>query len=350
MEAAALAPVVNSRAVAGGPMRRTQAGSRVSRFVFTVNNYSDEEYEFLTTFPCQWLVVGKEIGENGTPHLQGACILGSQWSFSKLKTLTGFKRAHLETMCGRPEDSLVYCTKEDSNAFVSGVLPSQGKRTDVATAVSRIQSGESVRQLAKDESGGIAVVKFHKGLTVLRSMLSVQRTAPPFVFWLHGSTGVGKTRCSFELGRALGGGDDDIWISSGGLRWFDGYDGQSVAIFDEFRAKHVTSFAFLLRLLDRYPISVEFKGGFVNWIPKSIIITSNNDPDECFAKRKEHVPEDIAQLRRRITSIRRLDVGMESGDREDLVRELLSHTTRVSAVRSVENGKSSSSESSDANQ
>jgi len=320
MEAAA--PKLSARASQGGPVRRNQSGQRVSRFVFTLNNYTDEEYEFFLTFRCQWLVVGKEVGENGTPHLQGACILGTQWSFSKLKTLIGFKRAHLETMCGKPEDSLVYCTKQDSQAYVYGTLPSQGKRNDVRAAVSRIQSGESVRQLASDEEGGVAVVKFHKGLTVLRSLLTKPRTEPPAIFWLHGSTGTGKTRSAFELGRVLASGDSDIWISSGGLRWFDGYDGQSVAIFDEFRSKHVTSFAFLLRLLDRYPFQVEFKGGFVAFIPRFIIITCNHDPDECFAKRKEHVPEDIAQLHRRITKIELLEPGLSDDGRLELVSRL----------------------------
>jgi len=320
MEAAA--PKLSARATQGGPARRNQSGQRVSRFVFTLNNYTEEEYDFFLSFYCQWIVVGKEVGENGTPHLQGACILGSQWSFSKLKTLIGFKRAHLETMCGRPEDSLAYCTKQDSQAFVYGTLPSPGKRNDVRAAVTRIQSGESVRQLASDEEGGVAVVKFHKGLTVLRSLLSAPRTEPPTVYWLHGKTGVGKTRSAFELGRVLASGDSDIWISSGGLRWYDGYDGQSVAIFDEFRAKHVNGFDFLLRLLDRYPLQVEFKGGFVAWVPRVIIITCNSDPDTCFAKRKEHVPEDIAQLHRRITKIKLLNAGLTDESRQRLVTKL----------------------------
>lgn len=317
MEAAA-------RATVGGPVRRerSQKGQRVTRFVFTLNNWTEEEYDFLTEFPCKWMVVGKEVGENGTPHLQGACILGSQWSFSKLKTLTGFKRAHIESMNGTPEDSLAYCTKQDSDAFVKGTLPTPGKRTDVINAVARIQKGESLRSLAKDEEGGVAVVKFYKGLTVLRSLTRKPRDGPPKVFWLHGPTGVGKTRCAFEFAQSVAEGDDDIWISSGGLRWFDGYDAHSVVIFDEFRAKHVTSFAFLLRILDRYPMSVEFKGGFANWTPRVIIITSNKCPDDCFATRKEHVPEDIAQLHRRLTRVVELERLLEDDERADLVRQL----------------------------
>lgn len=231
-------------------------------------------------------------------------------------------------MRGKPEDSLVYCTKEDSAAFVHGVLPTPGKRTDLVVAVEAIRSGSSLRELAQDDVSAVAVVKFSKGLTILRGLLQQPRTEAPFVFWVHGETGVGKTRSAFESARALSSGDDDIWISSGGLRWFDGYDGQSVVIFDEFRAKHVTSFAFLLRLLDRYPLSVEFKGGFVNWVPRYILITSSKDPDSCFATRKEHVPEDIAQLSRRISRVYHIEHSLNDEERASLVGEILALVRR----------------------
>lgn len=301
------APIL-AQPVQGGAQRRDRTGQRIRRFVFTLNNWTQEEYDFLTQeFAPQttWGVIGKEVGETGTLHLQGAVILGSQWSFSKLKTLSGLRRAHIECMRGKPEDSLSYCTKQDENAFIWGTLPEPGKRKDIEIAVDQIKAGVSLRTLAngEDGAGAVAVVKFHRGLTVLRSLTQPTRTQPPKVFWIAGETGTGKTRSVFKSARLLtGGSDDDIWISSGGLRWFDGYDGQSVAIFDDFRAKHVTSFAFLLRLLDRYPVSVEFKGGFVNWVPKFIFITCPYDIDDCFSTRKSHLPEDIQQLERRVTA------------------------------------------------
>lgn len=60
----------------GGPIRRNQAGSRLSRFVFTLNNYTEEEVAFLKEFGAttKWFVMGKEVGESGTLHLQGILI------------------------------------------------------------------------------------------------------------------------------------------------------------------------------------------------------------------------------------------------------------------------------------
>lgn len=316
--------------VQGGPIRRTQ--NRLSRFVFTLNNWTQPEYDWIVNEwspRVKWMIVAKETGESGTLHLQGACIIGTQTAFSTLKTSIGFRRAHIEQMRGKPADSLVYCTKQDMNAFVCGTLPAEGKRSDLLDAVSLIRSGSAVVDLAtaSDESA-LVVTKFYKGLIHLRSILREPRSGPPKVIWLFGPTGVGKTRCAFESGSKLAP-DSRIWISSGGLRWFDGFDGHDVAIFDDFRAKHVPNFAFLLRLLDRYPMQVEFKGGFVEWTPKYIFITCPTDPDECFARRKEHVPEDIKQLHRRITKVINLPALLGDSGRGLLVDTIVGLCTQL---------------------
>ncbi|AXH78100.1 MAG: helicase [Cressdnaviricota sp.] len=313
-----------------GATRRTQ--QRLRRFVFTLNNWTDEEYEQIKT-QCapvyfKWMVMGREKGDAGTPHLQGAAILLKQTAFTSVKNLPGLKRAHIAEMKGTPEQSLAYCTKEDTNAFQFGALPQPGKRNDVHNAAERIIGGESLRSLAKDTEGAVAVVKFFKGLTVLRSLTRPERTAPPQVFWIYGQTGTGKTRCAFESARDLSESESDIWISSGGLKWFDGYDGQSVAIFDDFRAKHVPNFPFLLRLLDRYPMSVEIKGASVQWLPKYIFITCPYEPDVCFSKRKEHVPEDIAQLHRRLTKVYHFANKLKKDARRKFVESVRSFVPR----------------------
>lgn len=295
-----------NRATPSTPYRppRTQAGTRLSRFVFTLNNWTTEEYDDLTKQVAptvKWMVIGRETSETGTPHLQGACIIGRQVSFSVLKTWAGLKRAHIERMNGAPHASLIYCSKEDSNPFIHGSLPQPGKRNDLHNAVERIRDGASIRDLANSEDATV-VVKFHKGLTTLRSYMDVQPRPVPQVFWLHGPTGTGKTRSAVEFAESLSGAGN-YWISSGSLRWFDGYDGHRVAIFDDLRPKHA-SFSFLLRLLDRYEVSVEFKGGFVRWKPEYIIVTANLGPREMWNYR---TTEQLDQLERRCTLIQRVE-------------------------------------------
>ena len=343
------------RTCPGAPRKQNPTKQiRFRRFVFTLNNYTQEEYSWITESfapSVTWIVVGKEIGANGTPHLQGACVIGNQMTLSRLKTLVGFARAHLEVMHGKPQDSLVYCTKQDSAAFVSGTLPAEGKRKDIHEITARIRQGTTLRELIDDDAGAEAIVKFHRGLTVLRSLCRQQRNPdkPPCVIWLHGATGTGKTRSAFSTSMHLTGSIDDIWLSSGGLQWFGGYDGQRVAIFDDFRAKHAPDFSFLLRVTDRYPLRVPFKGGEVEWGPRVIIFTAPKDPKECFSTRNEHRPEDVGQLLRRLSGIeeylgepgddlasfrheRLLEIIRESGawdDEEEAVGNIESNTNRV---------------------
>lgn len=87
--------------------------------------------------------------------------------------------------------------------------------------------------------------------------------------------------------------------TKGGALWFDGYEGQEVAVFDDFRPWWCR-FDYLLRLLDRYPMKVPIKGGFVNWIPEIIIITTQKSIRDTFTG-EYRTDEDIRQLERRVT-------------------------------------------------
>ena len=279
---------------------RNTIGSRLRRFVFTLNNYTQKEYEDIIQLKCRWLIVAKEIGEHGTPHLQGACVIGRQVAFSTIKKWPGFARCHVEQMHGTPEDSLRYCSKQDRDAFQSGTIPSPGKRTDLMDVVDKMREGKTVRDLVLEEETkySTAVIKYYKGLMVLQSLLRQDREHPPVVIWIHGASGIGKTRAAIEFGHELAG-PYGVWISSGSLRWFQGYMGQPVALFDDLRTKHA-EFSMLLRLLDRYPLEVEIKGASVKWTPRVILVTAPKDPQAMWSLRTD---EDKTQLSRRISAV-----------------------------------------------
>ncbi len=64
---------------------------------------------------------------------------------------------------------------------------------------------------------------------------------------------------------------------------------------DDFRPEDM-KFQRLLKLLDRYPYMVEVKGGYRQFLAKTVIITCPKHPEECYAE----AGEDIEQLLRRI--------------------------------------------------
>ena len=294
---------------------KSRSGSRLRRFVFTLNNYTEEEYTALIEFSktTTWFIMGKETGEQGTPHLQGACVLGRQVAFSMLKALPGFSRCHLEPMRGEPQASRDYCSKQDLNFYEIGALPQPGKRSDLHDVCEAMKEGQTLRQVA--ELHPTQVVKFSKGLMYYRSLLAKPRDVnfPPKIFWIYGPTGCGKSRFVYELAMAIAKSSDNIWSTSSDLKWFDGYDGQKVAIFDDFRPKEV-SFSFLLRVLDRYPLQVPIKGSYTNWNPEYIFITAPHDPCKLFEYRATYRAEDIQQLKRRISKT--FDFGQSSDQLE----------------------------------
>lgn len=271
---------------------------RYRRFCFTLNNWTEDELTLLKALPCTWMIVGKEVGAEGTPHLQGAVCLSTQRTLAGIKKLPGFARAHIEEMKGTPEDSLVYCSKEDPNPFQKGDMPRPGKRNDLQEVAAKVLEGVTLQELA--ETDPAMIIKYHSGLTVLRSYQTKPRrpSDPPTVIWIHGRTGTGKTRASFEACERMFG-EGTCWMSCGSLRWFPKYDGHPGVVLDDIRTKHC-EFGFLLRLLDRYPFQVEPKGSHAEWIPKLIFITAPQGPREMWNLRTE---EQLDQLERRITHI-----------------------------------------------
>lgn len=83
-------------------------------FSWTLNNYTEEIFEktqkTLGSLKCLY-VIGKEIGESGTPHLQGYSYFTSTKSFRQVKLLISDK-IHIEKSKGSKEQNFNYCTKD----------------------------------------------------------------------------------------------------------------------------------------------------------------------------------------------------------------------------------------------
>ncbi len=81
---------------------------------FTLNNYSDEEVAVIDAIfqdGVSYVTYGKEVGENGTPHLQGFIIFDRKKRFTAVKLVLG-NRVHLEPARGPAYRAAVYCHKD----------------------------------------------------------------------------------------------------------------------------------------------------------------------------------------------------------------------------------------------
>ena len=140
--------------------------------------------------------------------------------------------------------------------------------------------GKLEEEYIKGTLGPVDVIRAKK----IRQIFAMERKPDPYkkklVLWFKGDTGEGKTRSAVEIAERY---NLDWWMSSESLKWFDGFDGQQVAIIDEFRKTMLSEWSFLLRLLDGYSLFVQVKGGFTRWNPKIVVITTPASPEECFS-------------------------------------------------------------------
>lgn len=94
---------------------------RARRWCFTLNNYIEEDLSQLSQeFNNSLFIIGKEVGENGTKHLQGYVEFKNQTRFSTLKKIC--ERAHWETAKGNREANVTYCSK-DANFITNITVP-----------------------------------------------------------------------------------------------------------------------------------------------------------------------------------------------------------------------------------
>lgn len=90
---------------------------------FTWNNYSEDDVTRLTEWcgsKCSKVTIGREVGEGGTPHLQGTFKLHAKMRFSALAKL--WPKAHWEKTWN-PERAVEYCRKDGNLAVDFGGLP-----------------------------------------------------------------------------------------------------------------------------------------------------------------------------------------------------------------------------------
>lgn len=276
---------------------------------FTHNNYTDcdiEEYVFIGEslaapgggryvgkYPIRYFVFGKEVGSNGTPHVQGFV------SFVKRTSLQGARKAfpgtHLESARGTPDQAATYC-KKDGVFNEYGTLPAQsGSRSDLDALGRAILAGATKDDLQESYPGQFVRYRHNIEQMLRERVVSRDWETDVRVFW--GKTGTGKTRRVYEFVKR-----DEIYVHPGGP-WFDGYHGQSVVLFDDYTGS-CFKIGYLLKLLDRYPMKVPVKGGFVEFCPKHIFFTSNMDPRTWYSNA---LPEHINAMFRRINSIQHFE-------------------------------------------
>jgi len=188
-----------------------------------------------------------------------------------------------------------YCEKDGD--FVTVNKASQGVRTDVHNVCDLLQGGASIAKVAV--AYPTTFLRLHRGIAAFHLVLQRPHTGKPKVVWLYGPTGTGKSRMAMALGHAIGQHmTEDVWRATESLKYFYGYQGQKVVIFDDFRDSWCP-YSYLLNLFDWGPMYVHTMGACAPWMAEYIWVTCNKSPAELYPG----VHENRDQLLRRLDEI-----------------------------------------------
>jgi hypothetical protein len=251
----------------------------------------------------KYFVHGTELcPTTGTEHLQCFFVFKNDQSLANLRSKFSKWFGFNQTIAWKKADSnadecIDYCKKDGLNIVEFGQRPKgKGARSDLESVAKSIKSGANMSDLF--ELHPASFFKYAPGMQKAISLTSKPRDWKTEVYWIHGPTGTGKSNWVFRTcDRA------ELYVKDGNSKWFDGYQSQKNVLFDDFRPSKELPFNLLLRLLDRYPMTVEGKGSSMNFSPERIFITTPQPPVETFQHLEWIKEEDLSQLTRRITQV-----------------------------------------------
>lgn len=249
---------------------------KARNWIITVNNPGEWNIEFPNN--VVYCVGQEESGESGTPHWQLLMKFKHPVRLNQVKRV--FPRCHAEVRKGSEVQALNYVLKEDTRVRqlspygitqeqIECLLTSGKRRTGSLDLIKeKIDQGANEQDIADDFFGDW--VRHHRAFRAYILLKSSPRSLSdaPTVIVLYGPTGTGKSRYCIE--RYPGA----YWKQRS--NWWDGYTNEKVVVIDEFYGW--IPFDLLLRLCDRYPLMLETKGGQVNCLADTIVITSNTLP------------------------------------------------------------------------
>lgn len=248
--------------------------SRSRGWCLTLNNYSEDEYLSLLSSVCSYVILGRERGQEGTPHIQGYMYFATLKSLAQVRLLSD--RAHWEIAKGTPDENYVYCSKQ--HAFEErGSIPisskEKGKRGgDKSKAI--WAENWALAKSGDFEKLNPAQIRTWEYIYAKYSAAPSDRSELTNI-WIHGPSGCGKSRFVRE--------NYPSFYSKPMSKWWDGYSNEDVVVLDDFAPEHGKFLGYFLKIwADHYVFNAEVKGGMLRIRPKIVIVTSQYPLYECF--------------------------------------------------------------------
>ena len=223
----------------------------------------------LAELDVKYIVYGKEVGQNGTPHIQGYIVFKSNYRLTALKRLHA--TAHWEIAKGSNSQNRAYCTK-DGDVYERGEIPADNGGEGEKRRWEEARSAACEGRL--DDIPADIYVRYYRTVKEIKKDHMVRPSDAEDVTgeWYYGAPGVGKSYMARQK-------YPESYLKMQN-KWWDGYQNEETVILDDFDSKEL---GHLLKIwCDRYAFTAETKGGALCIRPKKIIITSNYRPDDLW--------------------------------------------------------------------
>jgi len=233
---------------------------------------------------CKYCVYQLEQGdETHRLHYQGYMEFTGAKRFTWLHAnCDGLESANFFIRRGSQDEAVNYAMKRETR--VEGpwewglARPNEaGKRNDLVHVKRALDEGRSMAYIADNFFGPF--LRYQRGFKEYKRLKMPKRDWPMEIIVIIGPTGTNKTRWCRENY------PDAYWKD--GTKWWDDYDGHETVVWDEFYASSC-KFIDLLKILDRSPLHVETKGGYVQFTSRRIIFTSNEEPERWYNAERTH--------------------------------------------------------------
>lgn len=253
------------------------------RLIFlTWNNWredfktKEEAFNYFKDLPqIKAFVIGFEIGEQGTEHIQGVFQFKRSKRFNTLREY--FKNNHIEKIHDL-KSAVDYC-KKDNDFLEFGKLTSQGQRTDIEEFTEAIIAGYSDIELLTEFPAHTQ--RFLHNIDKIRQMVLTEFYQKNLrhnlkVVFISGDAGVGKTRYIYERHNI-----SDIYRVCNYENPFDNYKSQRILVLDEYNNQ--LNIQLLLNILDIYPLLLPARYNDKWACYEQVYVISNYDFDELFS-------------------------------------------------------------------
>lgn len=268
--------------------------SKTRSFCVTNFNLETDYQKLVEDRKVRYIAYGEETcPTTGRRHHQAFCYFDAQRSTGvrALKVIADLFRqgkqavsVRVSPMRGSLRQNEDYCGKE-GKLVEFGEKPSPGARGDIEEVKKQILSGEKSSDDICVESP-----EFHHqyGRTLDRleaiALRKRFRTEMTRGIWYTGASGVGKSHKVFE-----GFNPETHYVKNLNDEWWDGYKGQPIVIFNEFRGQ--IKFSELLDLCDKWPKTVKQRNREpVPFLAKELRITSVKTPERVYRCQDQDEP------------------------------------------------------------